>query len=222
MANALEAIFAKGQRIGYVRVSTVEQNTARQLAGVPVDKVFLDRVSGKSLNRPQLIAALAYVREGDTLVVHSMDRLSRSLEDLRKIVRDLAAKGVSVEFVKERLTFAPHGNSITDKLLFTLMGVFAEFELELRAERQREGIAQAKADGKYAGRPFRLSRHQVHELYAMIDNRVTIAECARHFKVARQTIYDYLAKRPQPEKKLCPPASTTEPSTQHRESEMAP
>ena len=86
-------------RIGYKRVSTVDQNTARQLEGVEVDKLFEDKASGPSADRPQLVAALDYVREGDVLVVHSMDRLARNLEDLRSIVRDLTGRGVQVQFV---------------------------------------------------------------------------------------------------------------------------
>ena len=92
-----------GQRVGYQRVSTVDQNTDRQLDGVELDKVFTDKASGKDANRPELARALEYVREGDTLVVHSMDRLARNLEDLRRIVRELTGQGVQVEFVKESL-----------------------------------------------------------------------------------------------------------------------
>jgi len=90
-----------GQRVGYLRVSTVDQNTDRQLDGIALDKVFTDKASGKDTNRPELTRALEYVREGDILVVHSMDRLARNLEDLRRIVRELTGRGVRVEFVKE-------------------------------------------------------------------------------------------------------------------------
>src|ERR1700678_100838 len=94
-----------GQRIGYKRVSTVDQSTVRQLDGVLVDKVFEDKASGKNTDRPQLVLCLEFLRDGDTLVVHSMDRLARNLVDLRRMVSELTAKGVKVEFVKESLTF---------------------------------------------------------------------------------------------------------------------
>ena len=113
-----------GQRVGYVRVSTVEQNTERQLDGVAVDKRFEDKASGKDTARPQLAAVLEYVRDGDTLVVHSMDRLARSLEDLRRLVRELTARGVRVEFVKENLTFTGEDSPMSN-LLLSMLGAVA-------------------------------------------------------------------------------------------------
>ena len=94
-----------GQQVGYRRVSTVDQNTDRQLDGVELEKVFTDKASGKDVNRPELARAIEYLRDGDTLVVHSMDRLARNLEDLRRVVRELTGNGVRVEFVKESFTF---------------------------------------------------------------------------------------------------------------------
>jgi DNA invertase Pin-like site-specific DNA recombinase len=127
-----------GQRIGYQRVSTVDQNTARQLDGVELDKVFTDRASGRDIKRPELARALDYVRDGDTLVVHSMDRLARNLEDLRRMVRELTSSGVKVEFVKESLTFAGD-DSPMNTLLLSMLGAVAEFERSMILERQREG-----------------------------------------------------------------------------------
>src|ERR1700680_4757383 len=95
----------KGQRVGYVRVSTFDQNTESQLDGVKLDKVFADKASGKDTKRPQLTAALEYLREGDMLFVHSMDRLGRNAEDLLRIVRELAGRGVVVGVWKNWLTF---------------------------------------------------------------------------------------------------------------------
>lgn len=135
-----------GQRVGYTRVSTLEQNTDRQLDGIDVDRAFADHVSGKDLHRPQLTAMLQFVREGDTVVVHSMDRLARNLDDLRATVRDLTARGVRVEFVKEQLTFTGDDTAMAT-LLLSVMGAFAEFERALIRERQREGIALAKQRG---------------------------------------------------------------------------
>ena len=138
-----------GQRIGYVRVSSFDQNPERQLEQVGVDKLFTDKVSGKDTKRPELDALLAFVREGDTVVVHSMDRLARNLDDLRRMVQTLTKRGVCIEFVKEKPpTFTGEDSSLA-KLMLSVMGAFAEFERALVRERQREGIALAKQRGVY-------------------------------------------------------------------------
>jgi len=152
-----------GQRIGYKHVSTVDQNTGRQLEGVPVDKIFEDKASGKNTARPQLQAALGFCREGDTLVVHSMDRLARNLTDLRILVKDLTNRGVVVQFVKESLTFTGEDSPMAN-LLLSMLGAVAEFERALILERQREGIALAKAEGKYHGRKPILSADKIAEI----------------------------------------------------------
>lgn len=143
-----------GQRIGYIRVSTLDQNPDRQLESVQVGKVFIDKASGKDTQRPQLDALLGYVREGDTLVVHSMDRLARNLDDLRRMVQQLTGRGVRIEFVKESLTFTGEDSPMAN-LLLSVMGAFAEFERALIRERQREGISLAKQRGVYRGRKKR-------------------------------------------------------------------
>jgi DNA invertase Pin-like site-specific DNA recombinase len=181
-----------GQRIGYIRVSTLEQNTARQLDGVQLNKIFTDRVSGKSTDRPQLHACLEYVREGDTLHVHSMDRLARNLDDLRGLVRQLTAKGVAVQFHKENLTFTGEDSPMANLLLSTL-GAFAQFERELLRERQKEGIAIAKAAGKYRGGKPKLNPEQVTDLKARVATGVPKAKVAREFSISRETLYTYLA-----------------------------
>lgn len=140
-----------GQRIGYIRVSTLDQNPDRQLEGVQLSKVFIDKASGKDTQRPQLEALLSYVREGDTLVVHSMDRLARNLDDLRRMVQQLTGRGVRIEFVKESLAFTGEDSPMAN-LLLSVMGAFAEFERALIRERQREGISLAKQRGVYRGR----------------------------------------------------------------------
>jgi DNA invertase Pin-like site-specific DNA recombinase len=181
-----------GQRIGYKRVSTVDQNTGRQLEGVAVGKVFEDKLSGKDTARPQLQAALEFCREGDTLVVHSMDRLARNLSDLRLLVNELTARGVAVEFVKEHLTFTGEDSPMAN-LLLSMLGAVAEFERALILERQREGIAVAKAAGKYRGRKRTLSASKARELV----NRATAGQdsktaLAREYGVSRETLYQYL------------------------------
>jgi DNA invertase Pin-like site-specific DNA recombinase len=125
-------------RVGYVRVSTADQNDARQVHELDVEKLFIDRASGKSTSeRPQLAALLEFVREGDLVIVHSMDRLARNLDDLRALVRSMNAKGVQVQFLTEHLTFTGDDSPMSN-LLLSVMGAFAEFERALIRERQRE------------------------------------------------------------------------------------
>ena len=136
-------------QVGYVRVSSVDQNTDRQLDGIALDKMFVDKVSGATTDRPQLLAMLDYVREGDCIVVHSIDRLARSLGDLLSLVESLTAKGVAIRFHKEQLHFTGDDNP-TQHLMLSMMGAVAQFERSMIKERQREGIAKAK--GVYKGR----------------------------------------------------------------------
>jgi DNA invertase Pin-like site-specific DNA recombinase len=137
--------------IAYIRVSTVDQNTDRQLDGMTFDKVFIDKLSGSDTNRPQLLAMIEWARAGDVVHVHSIDRLARSMADLLKIVSDLNAKGVHVRFHKEDMKFTGE-DSPMQKLMLNMMGSFAQFEREVMKERQREGIAKAKEKGVYKGR----------------------------------------------------------------------
>ena len=157
-----------GQKIGYVRVSSLDQNQVRQLDGIKLDKVFTDKVSGKDTNRPALHALLDFVREGDTVVVHSMDRLARNLDNLRYLVQLLTKKGIEVEFVKEHLIFTGKDSPMA-QLMLSVMGAFAEFERALIKERQREGIAIAKQKGLYKGRKKVLSQAQVDEIKQKIS-----------------------------------------------------
>ena len=180
-----------GKRIGYVRVSTLDQNESRQLEGVQLDKRFVDKASGKDTKRPQLQAALDYVRDGDVIVVHSMDRLARNLDDLRRIVMELTDRGVVVEFVKEHLTFTSEDNAMS-KLLLSVMGAFAEFERSLIRERQREGIALAKKAGAYKGRKPSLTSERVAQLRARVAAGEKKAALAREFGISRETLYSYV------------------------------
>jgi DNA invertase Pin-like site-specific DNA recombinase len=179
--------------IGYIRVSSVGQNTERQLADVAgLDRIFEEKVSAKSTaNRPQLQDALRYLRDGDTLHVHSIDRLARNLEELQKLVRELTERGVAVRFHKEGLTFSGRDDAM-QKLLFQVMGAFAEFERSLIRERQKEGIAEAKARGQTFGRPAALTDEQVAEIKQRLAQGETKAALAKEFGVARQTIYSAL------------------------------
>ena len=115
----------QGQRIGYVRVSTVDQNPERQLEQVPVDRVYTDKASEKDTTRSELEAMLTFVREGDMVVVHSMDRLARNLDDLRQLVQHLTTRGVRITFLKENLTFTGEDTPMA-QLMLSVMGAFAD------------------------------------------------------------------------------------------------
>ena len=180
-----------GHQVGYVRVSSAGQNVDRQLAGLDLVKVFEDKASAKDQKRPQLVACLDYLREGDTLHVHSMDRLARNLDDLRQIVRELTARGVAVQFHKEALTFTGEASPMAN-LLLSMLGAVAEFERALIRERQAEGIAVAKARGAYTGRPPSLSPDQVAELRTRAAAGEKKAELARAFSISRETVYQYI------------------------------
>ena len=180
-----------GQRIGYIRVSTFDQNVGRQLEGQSLNRIFTDKASGKDVNRPQLDAMLAFVRDGDVVVVHSMDRLARNLDDLRQIVQSLTARGVRVEFVKEHLLFTGEDSPMAT-LMLSVMGAFAEFERALIKERQREGIALAKQRGAYRGRKKALSAEQANELKRRAAAGERKSEIARSMGISRETLYQYL------------------------------
>src|SRR5215204_2957466 len=180
-----------GQRVGYIRVSTLDQQTERQLEGLTLDKVFTDKASGKDTKRPELEHLMGFVRTGDTMVVHSMDRLARNLDDLRRIVQTLTQKGVRIEFVKEHLTFTGEDSPMSS-LMLSVMGAFAEFERSLIRERQREGIALAKKSGAYRGRKKALSPQEVAELRQRVAAGISKAQVAREAGISRQTLYQYL------------------------------
>ena len=180
-----------GNRIGYIRVSSLDQNPERQLDGVALDRKFIDRASGKDVSRPELEKLLAFIRDGDTVVVHSMDRLARNLGDLRRLVQSLTSRGVAVEFVKEHLMFT-NEDSPTANLMLNVMGAFAEFERALIRERQREGIELAKKRGAYRGRKQALSSERAAELCRRAGSGEQKAALAREFNISRETLYRYL------------------------------
>ncbi|HLW05584.1 MAG TPA: recombinase family protein [Azoarcus sp.] len=181
----------EGHRIGYNRVSSIDQNPGRQLEGADVVRTFTDYVSGKDTHRPELDRLIAFVREGDTVVVHSMDRLARNLDDLRRLVKTFTARGIAVEFRKEHLTFTGEPTPMAN-LMLSIMGAFAEFERSLIRERQLEGIALAKKQGKYKGRKKALSPDQAAELRQRVAGGEPKAKLARYFSISRETVYQYL------------------------------
>jgi DNA invertase Pin-like site-specific DNA recombinase len=180
-----------GQRIGYVRVSTLDQNEKRQLDGLVLDRVFTDKASGRDTARPQLAELLGFARDGDTVVVHSMDRLARNLDDLRALVQRLTRKGVRVEFVKEHLLFTGEDSPMAN-LMLSVMGAFAEFERALIRERQREGIALAKQRGLYQGRKKTLTPERAAELVQRAANGIPKSVLASDYGISRETVYQYL------------------------------
>jgi len=181
------------QRIGYIRVSSLDQNAERQLDGIHLDKVFTDKASGKDTNRPQLQAALNHIRAGDTLVVHSMDRLARNVEDMLRLVREMNDRGVSVEFVKENMRFTAGSDDPRSILMFTMLSAFTQFERSLIRERQREGIALAKAKGTvYKGRKPALTAEKAALLRKRIADGAQKSALAKEFGISRETLYQYI------------------------------
>lgn len=184
---------AGGHDVGYIRVSSYSQNTERQLQGVQIDKVYEEKASAKDAKRPILSDCLEYLRKGDHLHVHSIDRLARNLMDLQKIVTGLNDKGVSITFHKENLTFTAGSNeNPMSVLMLQMLGAFSQFERSLIRERQREGIALAKKAGKQIGRKRALSLSQTREIERRVAAGEPKASLATEFGVSRQTLYTAL------------------------------
>jgi len=183
----------EGHRVGYIRVSTIDQSTARQLVGIELGRVFEDKASGKTRERPALIEMLAYVRSGDEVFIHSMDRLARNLRELLDLVTQMTSKGIRVHFMKEGLTLNGDDSPMA-KLMMQMMGAFAEFERSLIHERQKEGIAIAKAEGVYKGRKPKLSPAQEAEIKQLAQTRITRTQLAERFTISRGTLYKVLGE----------------------------
>ena len=183
-------------RIGYVRVSSLDQNPDRQIEDLKAqqaEKIFMDKVSGKNTDRPELQRMLSFIREGDTLIVHSLDRLARNLADLLTMVQDLTCRGVSVILLNERLTFEAGADaSPTSKLMLSMIGAFAEFERSMIRRRQAEGIALAKERGVYKGRPRSISDETLETVNALVEQGVPLATAAKKVGISRSTVYRYL------------------------------
>lgn len=179
--------------VGYIRVSSYGQNTDRQLVGIELDKTFEEKASAKDTKRPQLQACLEWLRDGDTLHVHSIDRLARNLQDLLNLVKQLTGNGIAVNFHKENLVFDGNDNPM-QKLMLQLLGSVSEFERELINERRREGMAQAKAKGKQIGAKRKLSTADVIDIKQRIAIGETKKSIAIEFNVTRQTLYTAIAR----------------------------
>ena len=194
----------KVQTVGYIRVSTAEQNTDRQLDGIALDRIFTDKMTGSIKDRPQLQAMLDYVRSGDTVVVHSRDRLARSLEDLISIINQLNQKGVSFKSIKDNLTFDGVNNSPMDKFFLHILGAVSELERALIRERQKEGIEKAKKKGVYKGRKSVLTTDIIAQIESLLAERNSSVEnyktmsntdIAKQVGISKSSLYRYLDKR---------------------------
>lgn len=137
-------------KLAYIRVSTTEQNTDRQI--IEADKTFIDRVSGVKTNRPELIKLKDHARAGDIVICHDISRLARNLKDLKDLVEFFIARGVAVKFIKENMLFTADKQNPMNELLLNMLGAVYQFERDIMKQRQAEGIAQAKAKGIYKGR----------------------------------------------------------------------
>jgi DNA invertase Pin-like site-specific DNA recombinase len=182
-------------RIGYVRVSSADQNTDRQLDGERLTVTFTDKASGKNTDRPQLQALLAgNWPKGSVVVVHSMDRLARSLSDLLKLVDELTSRELTVQFLKEGKIFRGDSTDAMDKLMLSMLGAFAEYERTLIRERQREGIIKAKERGVYRGRQQKIT--DAATIAQMIADAMTLGanktKIAALHGVSRETLYKYI------------------------------
>ncbi|MBZ9535803.1 recombinase family protein [Cytobacillus oceanisediminis] len=181
---------SKGKFLSYVRVSTVEQNEQRQVKAIEerasIDKWFIEKVSGKDTKRPQLQAMLDYMREGDTIIINDFSRLARSTKDLLELVELMQEKNVTLISLKENIdTSTPQG-----KLMLTMLGAINEFERMNMLERQREGIAIAKANGKYKGRKaieIDEKFKELHEKY--MARQINKTQFANELGVSRTTLY---------------------------------
>lgn len=183
-----------GQTIAYLRVSSAGQNLDRQEHITEgADRVFREKASAKTRDRPALHELIAYARDGDTVKVWSIDRLARDLADLEAIVKELNDAGVTVHFEKEGITASPHETANPlDRMMLQIMGIFAQFERELINERRREGVAAARAAGKLTHRPPALTPEQAAEVVARHAQGVPVARIAREAGVSRTTVYKAL------------------------------
>ena len=183
-----------GQQVGYKRVSSCDQTNARQLADLSLDVIFEDKITGSVKHRPELDRCIQHCRLGDTLHIHSIDRLARSLVHLLEILERLLAKGVRIQFHKENLLFEGADNP-TSKLILHVMGAVAEWERTMIKERQREGIAQARVNGTKSGKPFGkqpLDPKLKPQAITLCDDGLNISQIAKSLNISRASVYKLL------------------------------
>lgn len=175
----------KGWKVGYIRVSTLDQNTDRQLSGVELDRVYTDKCSGSTKERPELKRMIEDVREGDEIFIHDISRAARNLQHLNELVQTLTKKGVTVNFVKENLRFTGDKSNPMEELLLNLLGAVYQFERSIMLERQREGIAKAKARGKYKGRPKSIDPSEILDL---LSDGMSMRKVAKELGVSLSSV----------------------------------
>ena len=172
-------------KVGYRRVSDITQSLERQdLVGC--ERIFEEKLSGASADRPALQDMIAFVRSGDEVVVHSIDRLARNLIDLQSIIRELNDKGVTIHFISESLSFSDDGGNAFQTLQLQMLGAFAQFERTMIRKRQAEGIAKAKAKGVYAQRKRTVNPDKVKQLF---DDGLSKAAIAKQLNISRMSVY---------------------------------
>jgi len=169
----------------YLRVSTKIQNTERQLDGVACDRIFIDKASGKSTQRPELDALLRFIQPGDHINVHSIDRLARNLKDLRQLIDEITQKKCSIQFHKENLRFTGEQTPFQD-LMLNMLGAVAEFERAIINERRLEGIAKAKEKGVQFGRKANQQRY--HDIKNLLDRGLSMRAVAKQLNCGLSTV----------------------------------
>ena len=172
-------------RIAYIRVSTADQNEARQLDGTDRDKTFIERASAKSTDRPKLTEMLDYIRDGDEIIVHDISRLARNVGNLHDLVETITGKGCTLKFIKEGLTFSSDRSNPMSELMLNLLGSVYQFERSIMLERQAEGIAVARQNGKYKGRQKTVDDDAIRE---MLDSGISIRKTAEALSVGVSTV----------------------------------
>ena len=173
----------------YLRVSSVLQNTERQLLDVPCDREFIDKASGKDTNRPAFQEMMAQLRQGDQVNCHSLDRVGRNTADILKIVQDIKDKGCSIKFHKENLVFDGTKADLYSDLMLTILSAFSQFERNIILERQREGIVLAKQKGLYKGRQPKINNEQIEMIKADFDSGMKKTEIAGKYGITRSYVY---------------------------------
>lgn len=178
----------------YARVSSVGQNIDRQVETTEnYDRTYIDKCSGKDADRPQLKAMLDNLRTGDSITCHSLDRLARNTFDLLDLAKQITAAGCSVEFKKENLKFEPNKENPISDLMFHILAAIAQFERSLIKKRQAEGIAIAKAKGKFKGGSKKLSDFDANELKELVSSkRISIKEAQKRYGISRASVYNYI------------------------------
>lgn len=179
--------------IGYIRINNCGKRGEEQLKGIKLDKLYTENTTLKCIERPQLESLISYVSQGDIVVVNSMDRIFRNLHDLRRLALVLIEKGVSIKFIKEKLTFSAEDSPMTN-LVLSIIGSLADFERALIRERQINGIAIAKKQGLYKGRKPSLTEAQIKEIMQRAKTGEAKTKIARDFGICRDTLYKYLKR----------------------------